>query len=180
MDPENGAFVEAHALGSMAKDPDLTVDRALEAARKVYTADDRIASNPPKVPLTESAAKILETYRDADGNLPRIGTFGEQNEFLTKNLIVPGTFGDAVLMRTAEPVPEEPGCVRVTLTGVPEIPRPGTGYVTESYVVNVCGKRRAPFLESRTTGALLRKLAYTNNGQPRTFSQLLECLGPKK
>ena len=174
-----GAYQKAYALSLLDKNPEMAEADAIAKARKLFDEHDNYRLSTPCKKLTPKAAEILATYSDG-GALPNVATFGKQNEFLAKNLgNLPRVFGDAVIMRTASLVADKPGVVEVTLTGVPEIPRPKTSHVVEKFRVNVAGKRRARRLEPRTTGAFLRRLVYTNNKTPRCFSDLLVCLGPK-
>jgi hypothetical protein len=174
-----GAYQRAFASTLLSTNPGMTEAEAVAKAQERYDEHDNSRLPVPSEKLTPKAAEILATYSDG-GAPPSVATFGEQNEFLAANLgELPRVFGGAVIMRTASPVADKPGVVEVTLTGVPEVPRPKTSHVVERFRVNVAGKQKARRLEPRTTGAFLRRLVYTNNKTQRCFSDLLVCLGPK-
>ena len=73
----------------------------------------------------------------------------------------------------------KPGFVRVDIVTSLNTPRDGQLTVGESYIQFVSGKRRAPYVKPMALGKLLRRVAYTNNNTPRTFSHLLKLLGPR-
>jgi len=173
------AYAQAYAARLRKQDPSLTEEDAASAAAKVYDTHDNIKPTELPEPLDEQALGILQTYAKG-GVIPEVGTFGAQNEFLASVFPTSGPliFADSAVVRRAEPLPENPGHVRVTLTALLNEPRAGRSEISQSFTVNVCGKRRARRVEPRTAGALLRQIAYSSNKMERSFSHILKCLGP--
>lgn len=175
-----GAYATAYALKLRANDPTISEEEAFERASRVYMPNDTIIKRERSEPLDVEARAIFATYA-VGGTLPPVETVEEQNEFLTDQIPADGpfVFGDAVVVRSAEAIPEKPGTVSVVLTALPRVPRGGLGEFSVKYTKDVSTWRRARRLDPRQTGKLLRTIAYSNNKMSRNFSHILKLLGPK-
>lgn len=173
------AFAAAYAAGLRKTDPSLTEEAAAALAAKVYDEHDRTKRSELDEPLDAEALGILQTYA-VNNELPEVGTFGHQNEFLASVFPTSGPlmFAGSMVMRTSVPMVDKPGYAKVTLSAVLYEPRAGRTELSQSFTVNVCGKRKPRRVEPRAAGALLRKIAYKSNGTERSFSHILKCLGP--
>jgi hypothetical protein len=174
------AFAKARALGLRKADPSLSEEAAAIMAAEVYDENDNVKPTQLDEPLDADALGILQTYA-VNNELPEVGTFGSQNDFLASVFPISGPlmFAGSMVMRKATPMADKPGYANVTLSAVLYEPRAGRTELSQSFIVNVCGKRRARRVEPRAAGALLRKIAYKSNAVGRSFSHILKCLGPK-